>query len=68
MPPLPVIRDRMGFYMFVHIDGRFSHAVTVNGQLVYAKDYKQYAGVAVPDDTAPIEPGEYEFVQAMGWK
>ncbi len=65
MPPLPVILDHMGFYMFEHANGRFSTAITVGGVQHYARDYKQYVGVAI--NTAPIEPSEYEFAAAMGW-
>lgn len=60
-PPLPVIRDHMGFRMFAHPDGRFSHAVTANGQQVYARDYP--AG-PLPE-AGMVEPGELEFVAAL---
>jgi hypothetical protein len=65
MPPLPVERDLMGFWVFCHPDGYFSTAVMVGSVRHYARDYKQYAGVAV--DVTPIEPGELDFAAAMGW-
>ena len=65
-PPLPVVKDAMNFYMFIHPNGRFSHAVKMNGVQVYARDYKQYAGAALPE-VAPIEPPDSEYATAMGW-
>ncbi len=67
MPPLPVKKDTMGFYVFCHPNGRFSSAVTVNGRQHYARDYKQFASVNVPDDMIPIEPTDNEYAAAMGW-
>lgn len=66
MPPLPVVKLH-GFYYFRHCDGRTSHAVTVAGKLHRASDYKQHAGVNVPSDATPIEPGDTEYVRLMGW-
>lgn len=60
-PPLPVIRDVMGFRMFAHPDGRFSHAVTVGGQQVYASDYEP----GPLTEAGMVEPGELEFVAAL---
>jgi hypothetical protein len=57
----------MGFYSFCHPNGRFSSAVTVAGRRHYAKDYKQFAGVDVPDDVTSIEPGDNEYARQMGW-
>lgn len=65
MPPLPVIKDAQGFYVFCHPNGRFSTAVKVGHVQHYARDYKQFAGVAV--DVAPIEPPDSEYAAAMGW-
>ena len=65
MPPLPVVKQH-GLYYFKHPTG-FSSAVTVQGRRHYASDYKQHAGVDVPDDVTPIEPGESEFARQMGW-
>ena len=66
MPPLPVEKQN-GFYVFCHPNGRFSNAVTVNGRRHYASDYKQFAGVNVPDDIKPIEPTDSEYLRLMGW-
>lgn len=66
MPPLPVIRDRMGFLMFAHPDGRFSAAMQANGVQVYARDYSGHVGEAVAHDDF-LEPDDSEFVKAMKW-
>lgn len=63
-PPHPVITQN-GFKVFAHDNGRYSHAVTVNDVRLYARDYP--AG-AMPVEAALVEPGELEFVRAMGWK
>lgn len=61
-PPLPVIRDAMGFKMFAHANGRYSAAVTVGNVRVYASDYQ--AG-ALPVDDGLVEPDELEFIAAL---
>ena len=66
MPPLPVIKQN-GFYVFCHPNGRFSNAITVNGRRHYARDYKAFAGVNVPDDMRPMEPTDSEYLRLMGW-
>lgn len=64
MPPLPVV-TQYGFYYFTHPNGRFSSAVKVNGKLIYARDYRAYAGQQV--ELAFVELDDNSFSIAMSW-
>lgn len=65
MPPLPVV-TQYGFYYFARPNGRFSSAVKVNGELIYARDYRAYAGQQI-EHVEFAEPDDNSFVIAMSW-
>jgi hypothetical protein len=62
LPPRPVIIDAQGFKVFAKPNGRYSHAVKVNGRQVYARDYQ--AG-ALPVDDGLVEPDDGDFIAAL---
>ena len=53
-PPLPVIAQN-GFKVFAHQNGRFSTAVKVGNERLYARDY--HVG-ALPVNDGMVEPDE----------
>ncbi len=59
--PLPVIVQN-SFKVFAHPDGRYSAAVKVGNERLYARDYP--AG-ALPDDDGLVEPDELNFIAAL---
>lgn len=64
-PPLPVV-CQFGIYAF-EVDGRYPAAVTVSGVgQVYARDFKAWAGQALPDsDNEFIEPSAAQLVAML---
>lgn len=65
-PPYPVVRQNGSFYAF-EVNCRYPAAVTVSGLgQVYARDFKAWAGQALPDSGNEfIEPSAAQLVAML---